>query len=203
MSNTMPLYSLLWIAEFSQWTSMTELLMNGNLLGSTTSTQLNVVLTVVDVNTSGFESGSSSSFSSSSNDASYASAAAQLSLLAKSNIPASITLLGQAYIQILEYTSYFDAGVTAYDPVDGFLPVTSTTYQLCSISPAMQAYLQSSWDSYNSSSTYTSNVDTSIVLDLTQLTCRLPTPGGVRSDRAGSLSEVSLRHGKHFFAHDV
>ena len=107
-------------------------------------------------------------------------AAAQLALLRNSKAPASVWTNGWPYVQQLEYTKYIDDGATAYDAVDGFIPITSITYQLCSIPTDLQDYLQTSWlmDDYSS-----------VELDITRLSCKAT--NSLNSYSAGNLSQVS------------
>ena len=114
---------------------------------------------------------------------------AHLTELERSNTPASVWVIGGAYVQILEYSSFFDDGVMAYDLVDGFVSVTSTTYRLCSIPSSMQEYLQESWTEYTNDEY--SNVEIDVTQGVTQLKCRPETIRGVDSFKAGNLSEVS------------
>ncbi len=46
--------------------------------------------------------------------------------------PPTITLQGNAYVQVLESTTYTDASVLVYDNIDGYSVVPRTTIKLCS-----------------------------------------------------------------------
>lgn len=108
-----------------------------------------------------------------------AEAVAALDQLFSVKAPASVWINGRPYIEILEYTKFIDDGASAYDAVDGFITVTSLTYQLCSIPNEMQRSLQSIWDDSSSD----------IQLDASQLRC-FKTVTSLNTNIAGNLTQV-------------
>ena len=115
-------------------------------------------------------------------DYSYNGAQMELLRLTAAKGPPAISLEGWAFIETLEYSPFVDDGATAYDAVDGFIPITSATYRLCSVPDSMQGSLQRYWDVY----------DYHYDMDFTQLDC-FATSSTLDTNMAGNLSQVNVR----------
>ena len=110
----------------------------------------------------------------------YAAAQMEMLSLAAANGPPVVWIEGWPFMETLEYSPWVDDGAVAYDAVDGFIPITSTTYQLCSIPESMQAGLHTYMDAY----------DYNYPLAFTQLDC-FKVSSSLDTYIAGNLSQVS------------
>ncbi len=93
--------------------------------------------------------------------------------------PPSFLTAGSTYVEVLEYSTYIDDSVTAYDALEGFIAATAT-YQLCAIPDDLQAVLQQGLDSWDD--------DWSSGLDLSSLEC-FKSNVSLNTFRAGSLAQ--------------
>ena len=115
-----------------------------------------------------------------SNDG-HRDAQVELLRLAAADGPPIIWIEGLELIETLEYSPFADDSAVAYDTIDGFIPISSTTYQLCSIPESMQGTLHRFLDDRNYS----------IAMDFTQLNC-FASSGSLDTNIASNLSQVNV-----------